>query len=100
MASSLHFMGIDGGFVGTANFDYRSRLYNNEMGFFYSGEAVHADLDAIFEDLIADSYRWGSPEWLEMRQKVRDKGGIKGQSTRSQRAIFKTLRATGADWLM
>jgi phosphatidylserine/phosphatidylglycerophosphate/cardiolipin synthase-like enzyme len=95
-----YFMGINGGFVGTANFDYRSRLYNNEMGFFYSGEAVQADLDAIFEGLIADSYRWGSPEWLEMRQKVRDKGGIKGQSTRSQRSIFKTLRATGADWLI
>ena len=95
-----YFMGINGGFVGTANFDYRSRLYNNEMGFFYSGEAVHADLDAIFDDLIADSYRWGSPEWLEMRQKVRDKGGIKGQSTSSQRSIFKTLRATGADWLI
>lgn len=95
-----YFMGIDAGFVGTANFDYRSRLYNNEMGFFYSGDAVHADLDAIFDDLIAKSYRWGSPEWLEMRQKVRDKGGIKGQSTSSQRSIFKTLRATGADWLI
>ena len=95
-----YFMGIDAGFVGTANFDYRSRLYNNEMGFFYSGDAVHADLEAIFEDLIANSYRWGSPEWLEMRQKVRDKGGIKGQSTTSQRSIFKTLRATGADWLI
>jgi hypothetical protein len=35
-----------------------------------------------------------------MRQKVRDKGGIKGQSTKSQRSIFKTLRATGADWLI
>ena len=95
-----YFMGINAGFVGTANFDYRSRLYNNEMGFFYSGDAVHAELDAIFDDLIASSYRWGSPEWLEMRQKVRDKGGIKGQSTKSQRSIFKTLRATGADWLI
>ena len=28
----------DGGFVGTTNFDHRSRLPNNEMGFFLESE--------------------------------------------------------------
>jgi phosphatidylserine/phosphatidylglycerophosphate/cardiolipin synthase-like enzyme len=26
------------GFIGTSNFDYRSRLYNNEMGYYFYGE--------------------------------------------------------------
>ena len=39
------------GFVGTSNFDYRSRLYNNEMGFFFSGDELRDELTAIFEDL-------------------------------------------------
>jgi putative cardiolipin synthase len=94
------FMGHDAGFVGTANFDYRSRLFNNEMGFFYSSDAVQQDLIDIFEDLKADSYRWGTPEWLEMRQQVMALGGMKGWSTRHQRSIFKFMRATGLDWLM
>ena len=88
------------GFVGTANFDYRSRLFNNEMGFFFDSDDVNQDLVDIFEDLKADSYRWGSPEWLEMRRQVIDKGGIKGWSTRNQRSIFKFMRATGIDWLI
>ena len=88
------------GFVGTANFDYRSRLFNNEMGFFFDSDDVSQDLINIFEDLKADSYRWGSPEWLEMRKQIIDKGGIKGWSTRHQRSIFKFMRATGIDWLI
>jgi hypothetical protein len=61
-----YFTGEKAGFVGTANFDYRSRLFNNEMGFFYKSDEVQQDLVDIFEDLKADSYRWGSPEWLEL----------------------------------
>ena len=94
------FMGHDAGFVGTANFDYRSRLFNNEMGFFYRSEAVQQDLIEIFEALKADSYRWGTPEWLEMRKQVMAIKGMKGWSTRYQRSIFKFLRTTGLDWLM
>ena len=30
----------DIGFVGTDNFDYRSRLYNNEMGYFFESQAL------------------------------------------------------------
>ncbi len=94
------FMGQNAGFVGTANFDYRSRLFNNEMGFFYSSDAVQQELIDIFEDLKADSYRWGTPEWLEMRKQVMAIKGMKGWSTRHQRSIFKFMRTTGLDWLM
>jgi putative cardiolipin synthase len=94
------FLGEEVGFVGTANFDYRSRLFNNEMGFFYRSNVVRQDLIEIFEDLKADSYRWGSPGWLEMRKQVINKGGIKGWSTRHQRSIFRFMRSTGIDWLI
>jgi len=86
------------GFVGTTNFDYRSRLFNNEFGFYFKDEELSEDLNKIFEDLKAKSYRWGSPEWLEMRKKVMELSGIKASSARKQRGIFKTLRATGMQW--
>ena len=94
------FVGRTAGFVGTANFDYRSRLFNNEMGFFCKSDAVQQDLIEMFEGLKASSYRWGTPEWLEMRKQVMNLGGMKGWSTRHQRFIFKFMRATGIDWLI
>ncbi len=93
-------IGGDIGFVGTANFDYRSRLFNNEMGFFLKSPELLGDLDDAFEMLKAQSYRWGTPEWLEMRRQVMEVDGIKGWSTRHQRSVFKFLRATGLDWLI
>ena len=93
-------IGGDVGFVGTANFDYRSRLFNNEMGFFLKNQELLGDLDEAFEMLKAQSYRWGTPEWLQMRREVMEVDGIKGWSTRHQRGIFKFLRATGLDWLI
>ena len=90
----------NGGFVGTSNFDYRSRLFNNEMGFFYENRKVDAVLDSFFENLKATSYRWGSPEWLKMRREVMKAGGLKGWSTRNQRGIYKFMQATGLDWLI
>lgn len=93
-------IGDDVGFIGTANFDYRSRLFNNEMGFFYENAQVHEELNGIFDMLKETSYRWGSPEWLQMRREVMKISGMKGWSTRKQRSIFKFMRATGLDWLM
>lgn len=93
-------IGDDVGFIGTANFDYRSRLFNNEMGFFYENVQVHEELNEIFDQLRATSYRWGSPEWLQMRKEVMKIKGMKGWSTRKQRFIFKFMRATGLDWLI
>jgi len=87
-----------GGFVGTSNFDYRSRLYNNEMGFFFSSDELTAELDAIFEDLKKDSYLWGSPEWLEMRNNLRLVGGKKGKNTYKQRKTYKFLEDSGLKW--
>jgi phosphatidylserine/phosphatidylglycerophosphate/cardiolipin synthase-like enzyme len=86
------------GFLGTANFDYRSRLFNNEMGFFFKSDGLTDDLLQDFELLKSKSYQWGSPEWLEMRRKVIDYGGIKGRTTKNQRSIYRFLRGTGLKW--
>jgi len=86
------------GFVGTTNLDYRSRLYNNEMGFFFEGEELRQALVDEFEMLKSNSYLWGSPEWLELRSAVRELGGVKGHTSKKQRTVYKQLRATGLHW--
>ncbi len=86
------------GFVGTSNFDYRSRLYNNEMGFFFRSDELRDELTAIFEDLKKDSYLWGTPEWLEMRNNLRLIGGKKGKNTYKQRETYKFLEESGLKW--
>jgi phosphatidylserine/phosphatidylglycerophosphate/cardiolipin synthase-like enzyme len=60
----------DRGFIGTDNFDYRSRLFNNEFGFFYHSAPLSAELNAEFDKLKTKSYLWGSPEWLEARDEA------------------------------
>jgi len=92
--------GETGGFVGTSNFDYRSNLYNNELGFFFLGEGVRKELTAVFEYLKSTSYRWGTPEWLEMRRKVMESDSSKAGPARKQRGIFKTIRGLGLEYLM
>jgi putative cardiolipin synthase len=87
----------DGGFVGTTNFDYRSRMLNNEMGFFFDSEALAAQMNDDFELLKSRSYRWGSPEWLEMRQRLFQERGLRANMASSQRGIYKVLRGTGLD---
>jgi phosphatidylserine/phosphatidylglycerophosphate/cardiolipin synthase-like enzyme len=87
------------GFVGTSNFDYRSRLYNSEMGYFFKSDPLAKELNEAFEYLVEMSYRWGSPEWLELRRKTIDAKGMKGWSTKHQRKVYKTLKATGLHWL-
>ena len=87
------------GFVGTTNFDYRSRLYNSEMGYFFSGDELAKDLNEAFDYLVKTSYRWGSPEWLKLRHKATDAKGMKGWSTKYLRKIYKTLKSTGLHWL-
>ena len=93
------FMENEIGFVGTTNFDYRSRLFNSEMGYFFKGAALATELNEAFEHLVGMSYRWGSPEWLELRSKTIDAKGMKGWSTKHQRKVYKTLKATGLHWL-
>jgi putative cardiolipin synthase len=96
---SKYLMGDVGGFVGTANFDYRSRLFNNEMGFFFQSPGLQADVIADFERLKSESYLWGSPEWLEMRRLIMDGSGIKASTVRNQRKVFRVLRKTGLEYL-
>ena len=100
--SKLHAKYIIGGnfgFVGTSNFDYRSRLYNSEMGFFFESEEMVNDIAENTDYLISLSYRWGSPEWLEMRQRLGELGGMRGYTVRHQRGIYKTIKNTGLLWL-
>ena len=87
------------GFVGTSNFDYRSRLYNSEMGYFFDSAELANDIAENTDYLISLSYRWGSPEWLEMRRQLMELGGKKGYTVRHQRGIYKTIKNTGLMWL-
>ena len=93
------FMDGEIGFVGTTNFDYRSRLYNSEMGYFFKSDPLAKELNEAFDYLVGTAYRWGSPEWLELRRKTIDAKGMKGWSTKHQRKVYKTLKATGLHWL-
>ena len=86
------------GFVGTSNFDYRSRLYNSEMGYFFKSDPLAKELNKAFDYLVERSYQWGSPEWLEMRRKTIEIKGTKGFSTKHQRKVYKTLKVTGLHW--
>jgi putative cardiolipin synthase len=89
----------DIGFVGTSNFDYRSRLFNNEMGYFFKGQGLADELNREFEELKASSYLWGTPEWFEMRRQVMNLRGVKGWSSRKQRSVYRSLKNLGLDWL-
>jgi len=87
------------GYVGTSNFDYRSRLYNSEMGYFFDSAELANDIAENTDYLISLSYRWGSPEWLEMRRQLIELGGKKGYTVKHQRGIYKTIKNTGLMWL-
>lgn len=87
------------GFVGTSNFDYRSRLYNNEMGFYFSDKKTTDRLLEEFERLKSISLPWGTSEWLDMRKKLVQGGGGKGFTTKTQRARFNVMKFTGLIWL-
>jgi phosphatidylserine/phosphatidylglycerophosphate/cardiolipin synthase-like enzyme len=89
----------DAGFVGTDNFDYRSRLFNNEFGFFYKSAPLSEELNAEFDKLKAKSYLWGSPEWLDARDRLMAQKGMKAATTRYQRFLYKFARSTGLIWL-
>lgn len=86
------------GFVGTTNLDYRSRLYNNEMGYFFAGDELKDDLETIFEALKANAYLWGTPQWLEMRKRLIETDSFKGKRTKRQRKVYTDLIRTGLKW--
>ncbi len=87
-------------FVGTSNFDYRSNLYNNEMGFFIDSKETRNELIQVFEALKKTSYLWGSPEWIEMRKKLIQSNSKKAGNVKKQRRVFKVIRALGLEYLM
>ncbi len=86
------------GFIGTSNFDYRSILFNNEVGYFFNSQALAEDLDHEFELLKSQSLLWGTPEWIDMRRKLLDTGGSKSRQTGRQRKTYKLLHKTGLHW--
>jgi phosphatidylserine/phosphatidylglycerophosphate/cardiolipin synthase-like enzyme len=94
------FIAEDLGFIGTTNFDYRSRLYNNEMGFFFLDPGLADDVHASFDELASNSYLWGSPEWFQLRKEVMAVKGTKGRSTKNQRGWYKLFKNTGIIWLL
>ncbi|MGF1695141.1 phospholipase D-like domain-containing protein [Vibrio lamellibrachiae] len=85
----------DNAFVGTTNLDFRSLLYNNEVGFFLRGDTLIRELNEEFELLKSYSTRWGSDDWLQMRQLLREEGGMKGFTSDNQREIYDLLESTG-----
>ncbi len=82
-------------FVGTSNFDYRSRLFNNEMGFFVRSPALSQELLESYNYFKSRSYLWGSPEWLAMRRIVMESDTSRGQKTKSQRRHANFLKSSG-----
>ena len=73
-------------------------LHNNEMGLFFLDEGFAAEVHAGFDQLKSISYRWGSPEWFEMRKAVMNLKGMKGSSTRRQAGFYNTFKKTGFIW--
>lgn len=65
------------------------------MGFFLTGDEIINDLNQQFELLKKDSLRWGSEDWISMRNKLREVGGTKGRTSDSQREIYELLESTG-----
>ena len=66
------------------------------MGYFFKSEPLAEELNEAFDYLVEMSYRWGSSEWIELRRQTLD---IKGWSTKHQRGLNETLKATGLHWL-
>ena len=83
-----------------SNFDYRSNLHNSEMGFYYEDDDLRDDLIKQFDILKAASYRWGSPQWLQMRRELMESESKKAGAARRQRGLYKTLRFLGVEYLM
>jgi len=91
-------LGDNFGWIGTSNLDYRSRLLNNEMGFFFSNPELRDELRGDADILKQRALLWGTPEWLALRRQVADAGDIKGWATRHQRFIYKALIGLGLVW--
>ena len=87
------------GYVGTSNFDYRSRLYNNEMGFYFHSMQTSKKLLVEFDKLKAISLRWGSPEWLDMRKQLVASKDKNAGKTESQVKRYKRMKKSGLIWL-
>ena len=58
-------------FIGTANFDGRSRYLNSESGVIIHSKNASKVLADEFDKTIKKSYLWGSDDWKKLRKKKR-----------------------------
>ena len=91
-------IGANFGWVGTSNLDYRSRLLNNEMGFFFTDDSFNeegllADLRRDADELKQQALPWGSPQWLQLRRDV-----CRGGWHQGCRNPQSALHLQGPDW--
>ena len=64
-----------------------------------NGNKDGGDGRANTEYLLGVSYRWGSPEWLDMRKQLMAQIDSKASRTCRQRGLYKFLKNTGLEWL-
>jgi hypothetical protein len=64
------------------------------MGFTVNGREIHQGMVEVFEWLKSASYRWGTPEWLQMREELMEADTKKSGPARKQRTIFNSLRVS------
>jgi phosphatidylserine/phosphatidylglycerophosphate/cardiolipin synthase-like enzyme len=53
-------------FIGSHNFDPRSRYLNSEVGFFIRSPIIAQTLEKRFSDTVHRSLVWGSPDWNDL----------------------------------
>ena len=58
------------------------------------------ELNPEFEKLVRISYRWGTPEWLEMRRQLMNAKGSKASFARKQRMVYKLIKALHLEWMI
>ena len=69
------------------------------MGFFIEDPQLIKDLNEVFDWFKATSYRWGTPEWLQMRKELMKGDSKKASPARKQRAMYKTIKGLGIIYL-
>jgi phosphatidylserine/phosphatidylglycerophosphate/cardiolipin synthase-like enzyme len=80
----------DVAFIGTHNSDPRSRDIDSEMGGIFYGKAAADQTMAKINTVIADSYEWGSDEWVSLRFK-----GLNALKTMMSPLIYVIFRISG-----
>lgn len=81
--------------IGSHNFDPRSRYHDTEVGFIMHGRSFCQALDREFQILKQRSYIWGSRKWMRLRNHPDLK-----PKARRLRWIYNALEALGLKFLV